>query len=609
MNKGINCIHPEGTATMLSEWLDPLASGLNTLRIIVGSTEEEFLRIGSRLQDFYQSSSTITVMANSLVNIVSGDQAQQLADQLRRLLNDAEAYLAAARSRGRDSSEVLKWMNGLLEQLSEPLEGFQKMTKTLRMLGISTKIESSRMGEKGTAFLLLAQDVQGLASRISEKTTDILGHGQLLVGMVHGSLNNIKNMGTARDRELSAALAGVTQGLEELLSVNSRCTCFGEFVSSLSLEVTESISKIVTSMQMHDMTRQQVEHIVEALERLMLDLRGTGAAPPEEARRTLIRETGDVCELQSAQLRHASSELCSAVRSIMESLRNIAGKQAVLVAKTLDMTGIADSGDSSFMNAIQSGMDAVTQVLVQCAESDREMSTTLSRITDTMREVSGFVSVIEEIGSEIDLISLNAQIKAAHNGQEGAALCVLAEAIKHLSVRATICTESVSRTLVQINQSTEHLFRETITETEQLSARIDTMDRDLRSILDALGASSDELMSLLSGMTSRVGDLNNEIENTIAGIDVHDRVKAMADEVLSCLVTIDVAARNIEPASPAFKDNMLYMEERYTMQSERNIHESIARKRNGTPDAPSAMTGEPAIRTDDSELGDNVDLF
>jgi methyl-accepting chemotaxis protein len=594
---------------MLSEWLDPLASGLNTLRIIVGSTEEEFLRIGSRLQDFYQSSSKITVMANSLVNIVSGDQAQQLADQLRRLLNDAEAYLVAARSRGRDSSEVLKWMNGLLEQLSEPLEGFQKMTKTLRMLGISTKIESSRMGEKGTAFLLLAQDVQGLASRISEKTTDILGHGQLLVGMVNGSLNNIKNMGTARDRELSAALAGVTQGLEELLSVNSRCTCFGEFVSSLSLEVTESISKIVTSMQMHDMTRQQVEHIVEALERLMLDLRGTGAAPSEEARRTLIRETGDVCELQSAQLHHASSELCSAVRSIMESLRNIAGKQAVLVAKTLDMTGIADSGDSSFMNAIQSGMDAVTQVLVQCAESDREMSTTLSRITDTMREVSGFVSVIEEIGSEIDLISLNAQIKAAHNGQEGAALCVLAEAIKHLSVGATICTESVSRTLVQINQSTEHLFRETITETEQLSARIDTMDRDLRSILDALGASSDELMSLLSGMTSRVGDLNNEIESTIAGINVHDRVKAMADEVLSCLVTIDAAARNIEPASPAFKDNLLYMEERYTMQSERNIHESIASKRNGTLDAPSAMIGEPAIRTDDSELGDNVDLF
>jgi hypothetical protein len=49
------------------------------------------------------------------------------------------------------------------------------------------------------------------------------------------------------------------------------------------------------------------------------------------------------------------------------------------------------------------------------------------------------------------------------------------------------------------------------------------------------------------------------------------------------------------------------MEERYTMESERHIHEALARKRSGQ----SAVDIQSVTRSssDDSEFGDNVDLF
>jgi hypothetical protein len=64
-------------------------------------------------------------------------------------------------------------------------------------------------------------------------------------------------------------------------------------------------------------------------------------------------------------------------------------------------------------------------------------------------------------------------------------------------------------------------------------------------------------------------------------------------------------AREIEPASSEFKENLHHMEERYTMESERHIHEALARKRSGQD----VFAMQANAHHDDSEFGDNVDLF
>jgi hypothetical protein len=82
----------------------------------------------------------------------------------------------------------------------------------------------------------------------------------------------------------------------------------------------------------------------------------------------------------------------------------------------------------------------------------------------------------------------------------------------------------------------------------------------------------------------------------------------MATDAMANLDRIVAAARELEPASLEFKDNLRHMEERYTMDSERHIHEAIARKRGGGTAVASVAVVKNAV-TDDSEFGDNVDLF
>ena len=595
-------------AETFANWRGVLSAVIEILRQMAGTTEDEFLQIGSEVQGFYQRSSDITRMSNQLVEVVSGENVQTLTGRLQQMMADMEAYLTEARTRSSDSCCTLERVQELLEKLSEPLEGFQKMNKALRMLSISTKIESARLGEMGSGFVNLAMDVEKLSHQVNDKSAAILAHRQLLATMIASNLTNVRSSDTVQDAKVASSLKSTASSLQELVSVNERCTQFGTTVSTISGEVTENISEVVSSMQMHDMTRQQIEHIVEALERLLPDLPDSDATAIDENRSlALIVETGDVCELQEAQLRFASAELYAAVCTIVDNLRDVAGKQSLMADETRNLAGTADSSDTSFVDVMSQGMTAITAALTSCAWADQNMSETMKKVANTIGEIATFITDIEAIGSEIDLIALNAQVKAAHTGPEGAALGVLAEAIKRLSDEAVRETDSVAATLKNINIATEHLSLDVENEEENLGSRISSMQDEVAEILRALAGMNRELLSILSGLSGQVASLTDDVEKATSGIDVHERTKVMSDGVLADLEQIVTQARQIVPASSEFKQNLRYMEERYTMESERHIHEALARKRSGQ----SAVDIQSVIRSssDDSEFGDNVDLF
>lgn len=596
---------------IVAGWKKSILPSIDTLYVLAGTTEDEFLQIGSQLQQFYARSAEISDMANQLVETVSGELAQTVIRRLRQIITEMEQYLAGVRAQSNESCTTLEQILVLLNRVSQPLEGFNKMYKTLRMLSISTKIESARIGEKGTDFLTLAMDVEKLSHQVNNKSGNIMLHRQTLSGVITDNLQIVRVSETSQDTEVGGILKSTSTSLESLISVNGRCNTFGELVSSVSSEVSGNIGEVVSSMQAHDMTRQQIEHIVEALERLASNLETDNCSQQDPGQlKRLITEVGDVCELQAAQLRHAASELHGAVGSIVDNLRDIAYKQSQMAEETLNITGADGPSGNSFVEGISSGLATVTGVLAKCSKTDRELAGIMQKVAQTIGEISGFVTDIEEIGSEIDLIALNSQIKAAHTGVEGAALGVLAEAIKRLSLDAVVQTEAVSQTLLEVNDVTGHLLQDSAHDAGEGSGLISAMETDVEDIMGALGRMNNSLSDLLSGLTEKVRSLTNDIEQVTSGINVHEHMAVMAETIFSSLERIVVEAREIEPASTEFKENLRHMEERYTMASERHIHESIARKRSGgKPESKVLVKENLPSGGDDSEFGDNVDLF
>lgn len=591
-------------------WRPSLDSAMAELRQLAGATESEFLRIGEQMQGIHRHSGEISGLADHLVDAASGPRMQALLERLRQMMGDMEDYLARARARSVETFTTLQRFQDLLVQISKPLEGFQKMDMTLHILGVAIKIESARLGDMGSGFVNLAMDVEKLSHQINEKSEAILKHRHLLTSMVSESMALVQSTESCHDAEVSSTLANTAASLRELEAVNERFTRLGARVAAVSGEIAGNIGEVVSSMQFHDINRQQLEHVVEALEGLSTDIDAVHGSGPADQRRSLIIEAGNVCELQEAQLHFASTEFHAAVSSIVDNLRELARKQTAMAEETLAAMGLMDASDTSFLDGISHGIATVTSLLATFADTDRDMSAAMKKVAETIGEITVFVGDIESIGYATVHIALNAQIKAAHTGAEGAALEVLAKEIKQLSDETVHQTDSIATALTEINAATGRLSMKTDEAEIILGAKISGMGKEVSEIVEMLGGMNAELLAVLSRMHGMVDALTEEVEMVTAGIDVHERSRATADQVAAALHAIVDQSRKLEPASEEFKQNLRLMEERYTMESERRIHEAIAGKRKEPTEAggqlqiPEATPGKG-----DSEFGDNVDLF
>jgi len=367
--------------------------------------------------------------------------------------------------------------------------------------------------------------------------------------------------------------------------------------------VSGNIGEVVASMQFHDITRQQVEHVEEALHKVSI-----GLADENPDIEKIIQETGIVCELQKAQLADAQEKFTHAVGSIMDNLTGIADNIAELCEDVKKVAGTEDEVSSSFFLRIESGVSSMMSSLRENNEAIRELYGTMENLIKTVGSMSQFVSDIEDISMEIELIALNARVKSAHTGSEGAPLGVIAEAIQKLSVDVRIQKTEISDELQKIISKAESLHQNINASTQEQTTETGSMLSDLNTLTERLRITNETITALLKKIEKGGRELANHINNTLSGIHVNDLFTGRINKVLSVLDSIVSEALELMPGMD-FQMNvktLKHMENKYTMQSERRIHHSHAII---DPNRGIKRYVEKNSIPSEKDLGDNVELF
>ncbi|WP_243373061.1 methyl-accepting chemotaxis protein [Geotalea sp. SG265] len=575
---------------------------------IAGATEEEFLATGANLHDFYGRAGQISEKSSEMAGQVSGEEISRTIQRLQEILQQMEEYLVHGEKETEQSSKTLRSILELLDKTATPLSGFRKINKSLRMLGISTKIESARLGQSAAGFDTLANDVGQLSIQVLEKAGTILEQKDQLNTVIRQTLNQVLDLGMEQRHQVQGTLERTQTSLAALTQVNSRCSKSASAIAEASGVVSRNIGEVVMSMQFHDIVRQQIEHVAEALDDLQNSLE-SGTDDREDVQ-DLARKAAGICQLQTAQLAHARDELNNAVGRIVDNLHNIAAKQSRLSEDTRAMAGVADQTGSSFLTGLEADLTMVAAVLDQSSQLNRTLTKAMGTVAETVMEITNFVNDIEFIGEEIELIALNAQVKAALTGEEGAALGVLAEAIQRLSVDAIAQTSAVSAMLTQVTDATEGLCTSARADVTELDVEVEEMVNSLPALLQSLQGVNDSLSGCLASMRGAVQILCSDIDTATNGITAHHQVSSVIDQVMEELNAIIGEALTIAPASKG-EDTLMQLADRYTMDSERKIHNSIMQKDEGAMEK-SGSAGPPAdvyVLPSGDDLGDNVELF
>lgn len=599
--------HLDDSGTTLQLIADSIKGNVHELNSFTGSTEEEFLRLGSDLFQFQQRAENIGSTATEVVNLVAGEEIADGISTLSGVVDRMNFFLESALGENRQSTSALARLLDILDGLDGPLEGFRKINKMLRMLGISTRIESTRLLNGGEGFENLASDVQQLYLQINEKASSVNDLKKNLNMLIMQTIDRILKIENELQTKVGKSLEQASTSLAVLTDSNLNCREFAASIAAASADVYQNICEVVMSMQFHDITRQQLEHAAEALgemRRMMHDK--LDSCPGVSDLQDVAANMMAVAELQVAQISHASDELTGAVDNIIRNLEGISSMEASIAKEAREMSGAADGAGSSFFKEMEINLNSVATALQRSIEENRHLVQALEGVDKTIEEISSFVNDIRTIGEEIELIAINSQIKAARTGADGASLGIVAEAIQRLSLEARSQTGEISRILEGINKGSDDLCNGVNTESAHLEEEVSEITICIRDLLRMLNEVNNRFVVLLDGIEREVENLNRDVLRETAGITVNERAKAVLGEVMENLSGSIVMMRPLI-GSAAATVRLTGLSGRYTMHSERKIHERLTASGKGEAAAVDKIPIPQVAVPED--LGANVELF
>lgn len=602
-------------------WRESLHAVIRELETFPPVTEERFVHLGGRLVEITLQINEVAEATAAAAQLLSGEEMLGIVAGVGQMLDRMDGYLRRADERTERAVKGLEEIEENLGRVRRLMLNFKEQVSSLRMLKMLTSIQSACLGRGAAGFAHVAADIDALSRKVQMKSKEMIEKAKTLEDDLREALATAVTL-AARQRHLAGVvIRDMRQGFASLAEMRNECARAALTVSGRSGEMSLEISDVVVSMQFHDITRQQMDHSREALVGLLEDVKSCGW---QDGRERASHEDGltgpaavaaKVCDLQAAQLTHSSDELADAVQRITDNLRRVAAEAANNAARAHDMAGYADAGSRSSVTEIEHGLASVEAAFAENVSADHSLARLMLSVAAAMDDISRFLDEIEGIGAEIELIALNAIIKAAQAGRAGAPLSVIAEAVKKQSKDIRHQAGEITGAIVAIVSSVERLR-------EDMDGRVATgaageeerMRLELVEILNSLKGTTSTIAALLFRADSKASSLSSAIEGALAGMEPRGMVAAIRGGIIPQLRALSCSARTVEPPRGvlAGEEILVTLEQHYTMRSERRIHTAFTTagmmgRELGNLAAVVATGGND--RCIEGDFGDNVELF
>ncbi len=562
------------------------------LNDIIHGTESEFIEIGQKLQGFYSSSKVIHSSSTKIADSFSTELLTKSNRQIEMMSEKINSYLVHFEEELKKSETVLATTLTILQQLDEDLSGYKRIIKHLKMLSISTRIESIRIFTENNSFEVIATNVEKLSGIVQEKTGVIKDSIKKLAQFIQQVNDKIKEFSQRENISTKDILSKIENCLTLLSDKYEVYASKIVLIKEDSSNIASNMNAVVSNIQFHDITRQQLEHVDTAFAELLEELDNN---ENDEQKIILLQRVG---KLQIAQLHNSNRIFCGAVNDLIENLQAIGSNVESMFYNTLAIIGSEDASSIKFLLDLVRYMGEVDVELKKCNQISVELSESIKDVVNTSQYLSTFIYEIEEIGSEIELIAVNASIKAAHTGSEGAALGVIADTIQKISTQSKDQSEktaSLLKKIMEISESVQANIQSTLK--DKLFTELRNIDTEVRAHLDEAKVYEQTVMKELATLQLKIKELSGALILTSNQISVHIKVSQGLDSATSMLQEL------LGDFDASMDDNNIeYIEKiknKYTMQSERDIHNMF--------DVNQSNMFETTIM--ESSDDDNIELF
>lgn len=260
-----------------------------------------------------------------------------------------------------------------------------------------------------------------------------------------------------------------------------------------------------------------------------------------------IRNSSDTMSANSYELNDTSSqtlaannEISKAVEDVAEGSTGMAASISKINENLLEMSNETKDINESVneirnqTTAVQDSSKIMNDKIKSMQDSSRKMDDGISAISKrietvntTVDKVSNIVSVIEEISSETNLLSLNASIEAARAGDAGKGFAVVAQEIRVLSDNTNTELENIKQIISSLVEECRYCVQASGTIVEDNAKQ----KEEIKAVLDEFGSLDEQIQ--------KTAEKADEIEELVtAMIELNDDITKSSNSLT------DVSAAN-----------------------------------------------------------------
>lgn len=301
-----------------------------------------------------------------------------------------------------------------------------------------------------------------------------------------------------------------------------------------------------------------------------------------------IRNSSDTMSANSYELNDTSSqtlaannEISKAVEDVAEGSTGMAASISNINENLLEMSNETKDINESVneirnqTTAVQDSSKIMNDKIKSMQDSSRKMDDGISAISKrietvntTVDKVSNIVSVIEEISSETNLLSLNASIEAARAGDAGKGFAVVAQEIRVLSDNTNTELENIKQIISSLVEECRYcvqasgtIVEDNAKQKEEIRAVLDEFS-ELDEQIQKTAEKADEIEELVTAMIELNDDItkssNSLTDVSAANAAATEEMNANIEELNAMMHGVSEMAGHMNEESDGLKEALSF---------------------------------------------------